>query len=152
VDNPLAWPEIIAIVDPPAGSGITRRIPSETFERLDTVRVRLTASAAVANRFVSVDALDGDDNILTRVQSATAITAGQTSRITFARNIAAVLSGGTTEQLLPLPDVLYPPGCEFRVTVGNIDVGDQLSEVRLIVSRYPSGLWVPSRGAIPYRP
>lgn len=152
MDNPLAWTQLLVIPDPAAGAGISREIPGETYERLDSVRLQLTASAAVANRFVSVDILDGDNALLARIQSTTAITAGQVARLTFLRGIGALTAGGTTEQLLPLPDIIYPAGCEFRVVVGNVDAGDQIASARFVVTRFPTGAWPPSRGAIPYRP
>jgi hypothetical protein len=85
------------------------------------------------------------------VQSTGAVTAGQTFRFTFARSIGAVLNGGVNEQLFPLPNIAYPPGCKFNLIVGNIDVGDQISLVRAVISRYPSDKWAPSTGATPYQ-
>lgn len=145
-----SFTDTVRIPAPAAGANATRRIPGEYYERLETARFSLTASAAVANRFVSVDYLDGDNNVVARYQSATAVTAGQTIGFTFSTEIGSEQAGGSGEQLLPITEVVYPPGFKVRVTVANIDVADQLSTIFATIRHYPSQEWVASPGATPY--
>lgn len=152
MSSPAKWVEIARLAQPAAGANGTRRIPGETYERLDAVRFLLTASAVAGNRFVSVDYLDGDSTVIARVQSTTAVTAGTAVAFTFGVGLTLATSGGTGEQLLPLLDIVLPPGCRFRVTIGNIDVGDQITNILLTLTRIPSQLWAPSRGSTPDLP
>lgn len=148
----LEWRQHLSFVTPGAGASATRRIPGETFERLDIIRFQLTTSAVVANRFAMVDVLDGDQNVVCRVPSTGAVAASLTFRFTFIYGLSLVLNGATNEQVFGLPDVLYPPGFTFRIFVGNMDVADQLSNIFATVLRVPSDEWTPSRGATPYEP
>lgn len=147
-----SWPESIGLAQPAAGVAFTRRIPGETFEKLEMVRCTLVASVAVANRFVSLDYLNGDNVIVGRVSSATAVTAGLTTAFTFAKDMSLALATGTSEQLLPLIDCMLPPGFKVRITAAGLDVADQLSNIFFHVCRYPSSEWSPAGGAIPYEP
>lgn len=144
--------QILPLATPGAGANASRRIPGEFYETLYAARFKLVASAAVANRFVSLDYLDGDNNILARIPSTTAVTAGQTTFFTFGIGLSLSLSGAVGEQLLPLLEVMYPPGCKFQVTVGAIDVADQISAGFLTICRVPSQHWEQSRGSTPDLP
>lgn len=148
----IDWVESVRVPQPAAGANATRRVQGETFERLEIVRCTLVASGAAANRFVAVDYLDGDDTVIARVQSGTAVTAGLTTAFTFGKDVSIALNSGTSEQLLPLIGSVLPPGFKVRINVVNRDVADQLSSIVFHVCRYPSGLWVPSGGASPYEP
>lgn len=147
-----AFIESVAVRTPAAGQNATRAVPSETWELIDMVRCTLIADANVANRFVSVDFLDGDDIIVGRIQSPGAVVAGQTYGFTFATRVGQVLNGGTNEQAFGLPDVMMPPGFKVRVAVGNIQAGDQLTAIRFHMRRYASAKWAPSIGSQPYQP
>ncbi len=148
----LEWRQHVSLITPGAGASATRKIPGETFERLDVIRFQLTTSAAVANRFAMVDVLDGDQNVVCRVPSTNAVAASLTVRFTFIYGLALSLNSAANEQVLGLPDVLYPPGFTFRVFVSAMDAADQISNVFATVLRVPSDAWSPSTGATPYEP
>lgn len=147
-----SWLETFRIVDPAVATGVSRRIPGETFEQLMIARCTLVADAGVANRFVACDVFDGDNTAVSRISSTTAVTAGQTAAFTFAVGVGTLIAGGVGEHLLPLPDVPFPPGFDFVISLANAQAGDQLSTIFFYVRRWPTAAWAPSRGAQPYMP
>lgn len=150
--NPLTFYDFPPFATPGAGLPATRRIPGETFERLDALRFLFTASAAVANRFVSVDVLNGDQTVAVRIQTPTAVTAGLAIQFNFVRGMELFSSTAGGEQLAPLPDLIFPPGYLIRITAAGIDVADTITAIRPMMTRYPSDLWERSKGAMPYEP
>ena len=146
------WHESIRTRQPAPGAAVVFSVPGETYMRIDMVRVTLVASAAVANRYVAVDYLDGDLTIAGRIASPNALTAGLTRGFTaaFGAGASALSAGG--EELLPLADVMLPPGFKLRITAIGLDVGDQFSAATLHTRRYPSTAWEMSQGARPYEP
>lgn len=144
-----SWLELFRIAQPGVALGVSRRIPGETFEQLMVVRFTLVADATVANRFVAVDVTDGDAVVVSRIASTTAVTAGLTARFTFAVGIGTVAAGGVNEQMLPLPEVPFPPGFTHAVSIASVQAGDQLSAISFYLRRWPSATWAPSSGAMP---
>lgn len=144
------WIDEIRVPAPNAGLNASFRIPGETWLSVDVVRCTLVADANVANRFVSVDYLDGDLNIVARTQSTGAVVAGATFSFTFAARCAQILNGGLNEQFFGISDAILMPDYTIRVAVGNIQVGDQLSGIRIYGRRFPSSKWAPSPGSRPY--
>lgn len=145
------WTELIELPQPAVGAVGTYKIPGETFTRVVAGRARLVTSAVVANRFPALDVLDGDGTIVLRVMSPTAVVASTTRDVSFISNLGVSLTSGFGEDALPFSDGLFPPGFQIRVSVGGIDVGDQLSGLSLLVWRVPSGPEFESPGATPYR-
>lgn len=144
-----SWLEMFRIAQPAVAVGASRRIPGETFEQLMVVRFTLVADVNVANRFVAVDVVDGDAIVVSRIASTTAVTAGLTSRFTFAVGIGTLAAGGVNEQMLPLPEVPFPPGFAHTISIANVQAGDQISAISFYLRRWPSAAWARSDGAMP---
>jgi hypothetical protein len=145
-----SWPELIERPTPAVGTAATFRIPGETFSVLSHASVVLTTSAVVANRFVSLDILDGDTTVTFRSTSGTALAASLTRRFSFAPDVDNVVSAAAGEEMLAFPRSVLAPGLSLRFSVFGIDAGDQLSAVFFHLIRIPSGDSPSSGGATPY--
>jgi hypothetical protein len=144
-----SWPELIDLRDSAVGTPNTFRIPGETFVVVSHATVVLTTSAVVANRFVSLDILDGDGTVTFQSMSGTALAASGSRRFSFAPNVSNVVSAVGLSELLPFPDSLLAPGLSLRFAGVNLDVGDQFSAAFLHLIRIPSGFVVPAYGSKP---
>jgi hypothetical protein len=146
------WYQLIPLADPAAGAAATYRIPGETWECIHTARFTYVASVAVANRFLTVDLLDGDSAPFARIMSPTALTAGLTRSITYAHGLGDFTVSAGGEETAPLPKLVLPPGFTVQLTAVSIDAGDQISDVSIYVTRAPSGEWADSPGSRPWSP
>lgn len=148
--SPLAvnqpFPFWAAIPDPAAGAVASYSVPGEWWVAVLAARATITTDANVANRFVSLDYLNGRGN--TQVRNAaglvvTASTTGQAFEWNAGRTVAEWATN--TPVLAPCLDVLLPPASVIQVSIDSVQVGDQLSGVSLLLmtietgpSRYPS--------------
>lgn len=145
-----SWPELFELTPRAAGQAVVFRIPGETFVALSHASVTLTASAVVANRYVTLDILDGDSTITFRSMSAAALAATETRRYSFAPNVSNVVASAGQSELLPFPDSLLAPGMSLRFTAVGLDVGDQFNGTFLHLWRAASGMSAPASGATPF--
>ena len=70
------WPQLLKGVQPAAGANYLRPVDGGYWERLVSLAFNLTTSAAVADRTVALNMLDGDGNIFNQTLIASAIPAG----------------------------------------------------------------------------
>lgn len=147
-----SWLEYFTIPQPAVASPADRRIPGETFEQLNVARCTLTADGTAANRFVTLDYLNGDGGIVARVQPGLAVTAGIVASFTWSIHLGYFFTGVATEQACSIPVSPMPAGFTFRIAIGNAQAGDQLSAVSMYVRRWPTSMWAPPTGAIPFKP
>jgi hypothetical protein len=136
--------------NPAAGAAFLYRFPGETYTGIVAVSAQIVTSAVVANRYAEAAILDGDSAVITRVASPTAVAASTTRRTYFAADMGGTVTSPSGDEALPFPDTVFPPGFQLRVTANGIDIGDQVSNVKLYVRRVPSGDMGVMTGATPY--
>lgn len=146
-----SWLEYFTIAQPGVALNAERRIPGETYERLDVARCILTADGNAANRFITLDYLNGDGGIVARIPPVAAVTAGLVGRFTFSIHLGYALAGAATEQAISILTSPMPPGFTFRISIDNVQAGDQLSAVSMYIRRWPTSEWAPPSGATPYQ-
>lgn len=144
--------QIFPIASPAAGSPVNHRVPGETWEQVKLAHVQFVTSAAVANRQVFLDYLDGDANVFARFEFVFNQAASQTLTYTWCDQYGAGVTPAGADATTGLHAVMMPPGTTVRISAKNIDVADQFSQASLYLCRYPSGDWAESPGATPYRP
>lgn len=148
----MSWDELITPAAPAAGATLTRLVPGHTFERFRSVRFRLVASVAVANRFPFVAYTNGDGIEFYRTVAGAPITAGLTVDVTFSRDLDTnpQVAAGFTDG--PLRDEELPAGYHLIVGATALDVADQISLVQLWTTRVPTGPMEPAFGAKAFDP
>lgn len=106
--------------------------------RLVACRFELTTDSNAANRFVTIDYLDGQGVPIVSDGAAVATPATITAR---PYSGALTFSGGTgitgSALFFPLSGLFLEPGQRVKIAVANIQVGDQLGRIRLTFDRWP---------------
>lgn len=131
--------ELARPVSPAAGAPFLFRVPGESWFRITAVRFTLTTSAVVANRFATVDYLDGDQGAFLRSMSGTALAASLTRTFNFAPEYATPTVSVGGDEMAPLSTQWLPPGYRIRITAINLDAADQVGGVSLYMCRAMTG-------------
>ena len=118
--------------NPAAGANLTFTLPPAHYRILQSVQFALTTDANAANRYVNVDYLGrgGLQNI--RNAATVVVTASATSQV-FQFDTAHSISEWNTNTAIyaPLLDMPLPAGWQVKITIDNIQVGDQIASVKL---------------------
>jgi hypothetical protein len=136
----LGYPDWVDVPQPSAGANASVLVDGTNIVRVLAARARLTTSATVANRFVSLDYVDARSNVRASSGASVAVPASQTNvQHEWDYNRAAGSSGAGAQTSSPLLFTFLPPGFTIRFTVLNIDGTDQLSSLSLWVERFNTG-------------
>jgi hypothetical protein len=134
----VGWQEPVYVPTPAAGGGFTYTVDGRYFERVLAVSFQLVTDAVVANRFGQVFIQDSNGKAITSVPVGGTVVASTTLSVWLALNsptLANSVSGGSFGYL---PDLLLPPGWKVVLSVFGADPGDQVSNVVVLVQRYPN--------------
>jgi hypothetical protein len=131
----LAFTEVVPGVQPAAGAGFTIANDSRYASRLLAVSFRFVTSAVVANRSVHVDTDDGGGNIVTRSGSGAVQQASTTAFYSFSAQRGAADWDLNNFIYAPLTGRWMEGPQQVLISVGSIDVGDQLSQIVLFWER-----------------
>lgn len=134
----IGWQEPIYIAQPVAGATWSHTVDGRYYERLVTARWNYLASAAVANRYVVLTLTDANGTIVIRVPTVAVIVAGNNLAINLWPQNTSQAADNQGEQFNTIPDLLIPPGWTWTATTINEDVADQVSNVVLLVQRFPN--------------
>lgn len=109
---------------------------------LRTIRFTLVTDANVANRIVTVDFITGD--AVTAVSNGPGLLVTASTTVSFMgknhQGVSDWTSSGTdlTPVYFPVEPIMLPGPWSVKITVGNIQVGDQLSAIRLLFDQFTS--------------
>lgn len=134
------WQDVVAIPQPAAGAGVAYSIKGEYITRPVAITFRLVTDANVANRVAHVDFEDGNGGVYAFCSGGADQAAGLTWRYGFYPNAAPTTSSvSPIKRTVPMPDVFLSPGHLLRIVVDNIQVGDQLSQIFLVLDQRYTG-------------
>lgn len=140
IDSPplkrYGLPEYVTRPSPAVATAFTELLGGDWYVRLLTMFCRIVADANPANRDVSLEYLDTGGNVYATVASGTAVTAGQTRDMFWSVWQASAVVVGSATHLMPLAPLVLPPTHTIRVSVSNVQAGDQLSRVRFNWERF----------------
>ena len=118
---------------PAAGANYTYTVAANHNEELISLALELVADANAANRLIEFNHTDGTVN-LGRYYTSTAITAGLTRTVIMQGSSLLwneVVYDGT--HIIPIPqNIILGAGHTVEVVVTNIQVGDQLDDIRIV--------------------
>lgn len=99
----------------------------------------ITTDANVANRYVTIEMADGGARSYAVSAAAVVVTASTTQRFcgTILRGTSEWNTG--TDVLFPLSPVFLWPGDTFKITIGSIQAGDTITNIRFVFDRFPTG-------------
>lgn len=134
-----AYQEIVKVADPSAGAAATFTVGGRNSIRILTAYVLLTTSATVANRFLTLDYLDGDGGIFARIPQAGAVAASDTGNGSWILGLGTNGNPIANGKYAPLPPLVLPPGFGIQVTAFNLDTTDAITDLVLYAERYSTG-------------
>lgn len=135
-----AYVDYIDVGQPSAGANAAASVPGQYGVIVLAARASLTTSASVANREVSLDVINA--NAVTRWRNpapavqAAGVTGQKYEWNSGWANAIAVTNG---PMVMPLLDVIVPPGWSIQFTVDTVQAADQLSGLSLTVLKVPTG-------------
>lgn len=129
----LVKPRLVAVTSPSAGADWTVNVPGGVGWVLIAASAKLAASAVVANRNPTLQLSDGSSSV--RVVETPASTAASVATVySWARGGgAATTVGATGGASAGLPHLPLFGGLSLSTVTGNLDVGDQWSQIVLYV-------------------
>ena len=149
----LGFPDWVDVPSPAAGANQSFTVDGAWYVRVLAARARLTTSATVANRFVTLDYVDARGSVRASSGASVAVPASQTNvQHEWAWNRGASSSGAGAATSSPLLSAFCPPGFTIRFTVLNIDGTDQLAGLSLWVEKFPTGYRGYPSGAVAATP
>jgi hypothetical protein len=129
-------PDHLAVANPAVGGGLVFGLDSRWWWRLVSARFVLTSDANAANRFVSVDYCDPEGTAWIRNPAAVVQPAAIAQEYDFAQRALAVSGIAGQPDFAALARSFIPGGWQYRINVANVQVGDQLSAIRLYVEKF----------------
>jgi len=136
----LPYYDVLQVASPAAGANAVQAVDGAWACRVLAATASLTTDANAANRFVSLDFIQGRTAVPIRNGAGLVITASTTGQVFhWQRNRAVGEWATNTPVFVPLLDYLVPPGWSIQFTVDNKQAGDQLSALTLFVVKYQTG-------------
>lgn len=131
----LGFVRSIVGTTPAAGAEVNETVPTGARWRLQSFSVVLNTSATVANRQSTIVVDDGV-NIFFEGDSAAAVVASSTARITYSPGLTTV-NGIALDQLAPTPSPLYlMAGWRLRTVTLGLQAGDQYASPKYSVEEW----------------
>jgi len=132
--------DYVDVTQPAAGANAAVSVPGQYGLVVLGARATLTTSATVANRLVSLDIINANSSTRLRNPAPATIPASTTNQ-RYEFNAAYTTGASITNgpMAVPVNDLLVPPGWTVQVTVDNIQTGDQLASVSMVVVKVPTG-------------
>lgn len=129
----------MAVANPAAGAGFTYTVGGNYWERLAAISFTLVTDANGATRQVLLAMKDGTGtNIASTAAGGTQITA-LTRLYSFVPNQGTAPALIGTTFLAPLPVLFLQPGFSVVVSITNVQVGDQVSAIRIYREAFDTG-------------
>lgn len=131
--------EAVPVASPAAGADFTYEVGSRYVERPVALCFNLVTSAVVASRQVVVSIRDENSISLAKIPAGGTQAASLTRTYSYFDRMGQAQAVASNTFLAPLPGIFMLPGWEIDVAVSSIDVGDQISNVRLLLERFDTG-------------
>lgn len=129
-------PTTVYGASPAAATAFVQAVDSGYWTRLVSVFCRLVPDANAANREVTLEVRDVQDQRVVLFGAPVTVPASDTTDFSFSVYHATPQWEVDSTVLVPLGPVLMYPGEDFRVNVVNVQAGDQLSRIRFQWERF----------------
>lgn len=131
---------VVPVATPAAGATQSVTVPGEYVYRVLAARVSLTTDANAANRLLTLDYVDPRGNTYVQNGAGLVVTANTSAQVfQWSRGRTVAEWAANTPVFCPLDSVFLAPGWVIRWNVANIQVGDTLTALRLLVEQYETG-------------
>jgi hypothetical protein len=134
-----AFSQVLSPATPAVASGFTYTNDGLYWEYIDSVSFKIVTDSNAANRAVTLTVKDGTGAALATVPTAAALTASKTGLFSYLENYSAITGATDGPFLGPMPGVWLQPQFSIVVAIGGVQVGDQLSAIRIYAQRFVTG-------------
>jgi hypothetical protein len=125
---------------PAAGAQLSVTVQGEWWVRVLHARATITTDANAANRLVTLDYVNARSQTIARNGAGVVVTASTTNQAfewDFQRTVAEWAAN--TPVFAPLSPLFLDPASSIKFAVDNIQVGDQLASLSLVLEKFPTG-------------
>ena len=129
-------PSMFRGVTPAAGANFTQRVDDGLWWRLVTVFCRLTPSATVASREVTIEYRDQEASVFARFGAPVTVPASDTTDFYFSAYRQTSEWEVNSTVLTGIDPIILPPSYDFKIVVVNIDATDALTAIRFVVEKF----------------
>lgn len=140
----FGFPELVKVPNPAAGATYTYTVTGEYAVRFVAVYCKFVADANAASREITVEYRDDGTQRFALSGINTTVTATNTAYYAFNAFQPAAVATVDSTALVPLMPILLMPTWSMKLNVLNVQAGDQLSQIRLVIERFyttaPPGL------------
>lgn len=147
-----SWQELITVPNPAAAANATYQISGRAYELIETVRFTVATSAVVGTRTPFLAFTDGDGNEFIRWPIGFTLPASNSNVCQYAADYNGSITSDAVATMATMTKMVLPSG--YGVTIGNFNAqaGDQISAIKIVTRRLPSGESGWPVGARPYEP
>jgi hypothetical protein len=122
---------------PAAGLGFTYPNPGTVDQTIVSVSFKLVNAAVAVSRIPTLSFLDQDGTAFAAIAAPFTTGTGVTSRYLFAVGINQFGANNAANIGVPIPPFKLYVGTSLSLAVTAEDAGDQISEIRLTVAKWP---------------
>lgn len=133
---PYGFPEVAVGAAPAAGTDFSASISGRYYTRLVAVTVRLTTSATVANREVTLQYATFEGSVYCTAGAPTTVPASSTYDYTFSAFQPEAVWPVDTGILVPLAPIILRPTDKFVLHLVNAQAADTLTAIRYVWERF----------------
>lgn len=134
-----AFTEVLSVSKPVASAGFTYTSNGNYWELLDSLSFQIVTDANVANRQVTLTIKDGGGVALATIPAASVQAASLTYQYTFAHEFSTFNTVVGLAVTAPLPWIFLQPTYTAVVSIGAVQVTDQVSNIRIQSQRFVTG-------------
>lgn len=134
-----AFSEVVPIANPAAATGFTYKVGGSYWERIASLAFVLTSDGNAANRAVLLVVKDGTGAVVATQPTAAVQVASKAYTYSYQRYATTATDATNLVNLQAAPDIFLQPEFSIVVTVGSVQVGDQISAIRLYMERFDTG-------------
>jgi hypothetical protein len=134
-----AFSEVVPIANPAVATGFTYTVGGNYWERLAAISFVLTSDGNAANRAVLLRIKDATGATLVAVPTAAVQVATKVYTYSYWGDQVPATDTVGLVNAQPIPRIFLQPGFQVVVSIGAVQVGDQVSAVRLYVERFDTG-------------
>ena len=122
---------------PAVATGFAYTVPGTVDQLVVAVSFQLVTDGNAADRLVTFQFVDYDGTSYAPVAAPFTQAASLTTLYTFAVGIQQFGADDAAAIGCGIPPVKLPSGCGVKVTLGSVQVGDQVSAVALLLNQWP---------------
>jgi hypothetical protein len=134
-----AFSEVVAVANPAVATGFTYTVGGNYWERIAALSFVLTSDGNAANRAVLLKIKDGTGATLAAVPTAAVQIATKVYTYTYTGNQAPATDSVGLVNTQPMPQIFLQPTFTIVVTIGAVQVGDQISAIRVYREAFDTG-------------